>query len=239
MSQIDSDAIEFGNHFKQGGWRLGLLVARNVHISNGERSRSDIAASKLGKLTANQFAEKSGVSARTVQLYYKAWELASNRSDGPCVTPPQLLKPGQDDTLSINELVEESDPDERLKALNKLWLSFYHKAKGKDEKPEPKPEPKPAEKTVEVAATEDDSDSNDDDSFVPIETQAELARKDKHNKIVESAESLERVADRFDQIGEVEEPDDIQAVQEIVAKAEAIAAKGRELLKLKAVPKAM
>ena len=89
---------------------------------------------------------------------------------------------------------------------------------------------------LEVAATEDDSDSNDDDSFVPIETQAELARKDKHNKIVESAESLERVADRFDQIGEVEEPDDIQAVQEIVAKAEAIAAKGRELLKLKAVP---
>ena len=118
--------------------------------------------------------------------------------------PAAITQPGQDDTLSINELVEELIQTKDLKALNKLGLSFYHKAKGKDEKPEPKPEPKPAEKTVEVAATEDDSDSNDDDSFSQLETQAELARKDKHNKIVESAESLERVADRFDQIGEVE-----------------------------------
>jgi hypothetical protein len=27
---LDNDAREFGQHFKQGGWRLGLLVARNV-----------------------------------------------------------------------------------------------------------------------------------------------------------------------------------------------------------------
>ena len=79
--------------------------------------------------------------------------------------------------------------------------------------PNPKPEPKPAEKTVEVATTE-----------VQIQTmmihscqlKRKLGPKRTNNKIVESAESLERVADRFDQIGEVEEPDDIQAVREIV-----------------------
>lgn len=237
MDQIQSDRTEFANNFKQGGWRLGLLVARNVYISSGERSRSDLTAAKLGKLTANQFAEGIDVSARTVQLYYKAWELASNRNDGPCVTPPSLLKPGQDDSASINELVEETDPDERLKALNKLWLSFYHKAKGKAEpKPEPKPETKPSESKTEDIEPQDDSDESDEDDFVPVETQAKLAQQDKHNKIIESVESLERVVDRFGQIGEVEEPDDIVAIQEIVAKAEAIAAKGRELLKLKAVP---
>ncbi|GAA2438003.1 hypothetical protein A7G45_00355 [Mycolicibacterium llatzerense] len=69
---LDDDAREFGQHCKQGGWRLGLLVARNVHVSGDERGRSDLEADKLGRVTANQFADKAGVSARTVQLYYKA-----------------------------------------------------------------------------------------------------------------------------------------------------------------------
>ena len=30
---IDNDAREFGQHLKQGGWRLGLLVARNMYLS--------------------------------------------------------------------------------------------------------------------------------------------------------------------------------------------------------------
>jgi hypothetical protein len=29
---VDDDARVFGQHFKQGGWRLGLLVARNVEL---------------------------------------------------------------------------------------------------------------------------------------------------------------------------------------------------------------
>ena len=147
-------------------------------------------------------------------------ELASNRSDGPCVTPPQLLKPGQDDTLSINELVEESDPDERLKALNKLWLSFYHKAKGKDEKPEPKPEPKPAERRWKLLRQK----------MIQIQTMmihsCQLKRKlnwperTSTTRSVESAESLSGLL--IDSIkSERLRTGDIRR-SEIVAKAEAI-----------------
>jgi hypothetical protein len=32
---ITADATEFGNHMRQGGWRLGLLVARNVAVAPG------------------------------------------------------------------------------------------------------------------------------------------------------------------------------------------------------------
>jgi hypothetical protein len=76
-ASIDNDARTFGLHFKQGGWRLGLLVARNVYVSDDERGRRDLKAPELGKVTANQFAEKAGVTAKTVQLYYRAWELAA------------------------------------------------------------------------------------------------------------------------------------------------------------------
>jgi hypothetical protein len=33
------DAREFGIHVRQGGWRLGLLVARNVEPRKGQNER--------------------------------------------------------------------------------------------------------------------------------------------------------------------------------------------------------
>lgn len=39
-STVDSDAREFGQHFRQGGWRLGLLVARNVKPGKAGRPRN-------------------------------------------------------------------------------------------------------------------------------------------------------------------------------------------------------
>lgn len=115
----DDDAREFGQHFKQGSWRLGLLVARNVHVSDTERGRSDLEATKLGKVTANQFAVKAGVSPRTVQLYYRAWELAA---DAKKCQPAAQLSPGAEDP-NIN--FEEDYDAERAE-----WLEYYRKAKG-------------------------------------------------------------------------------------------------------------
>lgn len=44
---LDDDARAFGQHFKQGSWRLGLLVARNVYVADDERGRSDGTAPGL------------------------------------------------------------------------------------------------------------------------------------------------------------------------------------------------
>lgn len=143
MNQLDcvaTDASEFGRHMSRGGWQLGLLVARNVSKEPGTGARSDLALVQ-GKVTANQFAELAGVSPRTVRYYYEAWMLAANRTDGPCVTPASALKPGQDDSQSISELVDEEEPEARAKALQDLWLQFYRKAKGTLDKPKPEPKP--------------------------------------------------------------------------------------------------
>lgn len=116
---VDNDAREFGKHFKQGGWRLGLLVARNVYMSDGERGRSDLEAAKLGKVTANQFADKAGVTPRTVQLYYRAWGLAADNDE--CQHAAALSPGGEDGNVNFDE-----DDDE----MREKWSVYYRKAKG-------------------------------------------------------------------------------------------------------------
>ena len=69
------DASEFGNHVRQGGWRLGLLVARNVEKGkgNGGDRRSDQFPNREtetgGKVNALTFAEMSGVGKNRVHAY--------------------------------------------------------------------------------------------------------------------------------------------------------------------------
>jgi hypothetical protein len=89
---LDDDAHVFGQHF-QGGWQLGLLVARNVHkqAGAGRPSKSEPVRNKVAP--AN-FADKAGVSERTVQWYRNAWARAAE--DGHC-TPADELSPGDDD----------------------------------------------------------------------------------------------------------------------------------------------
>ncbi|MGV0037832.1 hypothetical protein [Mycobacterium colombiense] len=116
---VTEDARVFGQHFKQGGWRLGLLVARNVYVSDGARGRSDLEASKVGKVTANQFAEAAGVSARTVQLYYRAWELAAAKDE--CQHAAELSPDSEDGNINFDE-----DDDE----MRNKWSAYYRAAKG-------------------------------------------------------------------------------------------------------------
>lgn len=122
---VDEDAREFGQHFKQGGWRLGLLVARNVEPHKGQgkpRPRVDEVAPMQDlpvteKVSASAFAEKAGVSKQNVAYYYKAWQLAAN--DGNC---PHAETLAPDD--EVLDDIEEDDQHTR-----EMWSKYLQKAK--------------------------------------------------------------------------------------------------------------
>jgi hypothetical protein len=127
MSTIDNDAREFGQHIKQGGRRLGLLVARNVRPSKGGRRPGDAGNPThelgfAGKVSATQFASKAGVSQSHVSTYYRAWELAA--VDGLCLHAKDL-SPGDED------LEDRTEDDEHTR---QLWSNYLEKAR-KPKKP--------------------------------------------------------------------------------------------------------
>lgn len=122
---LDNDAREFGQHFKQGGWRLGLLVARNVEPHKGQgkpRPQVDEAAGatvteKPTKVSGTEFAIKSGVSKQCVAYYYKAWQLAAD--DGKC-PHAETLSPDDE----VLDGIEEDDEHTR-----ELWSKYLEKAR--------------------------------------------------------------------------------------------------------------
>lgn len=113
----EDDAAEFGRHFA-GDWQLGLLVARNVYKKSGpgRRKKSEQVPNKV---SCAEFAEKAGVSVRTVQWYYNTWELAAEA--GHCTSADQLL-PGDDDPKLVAV-------DEQSDELRELWRVWYRKAR--------------------------------------------------------------------------------------------------------------
>ena len=85
IATVQTDAREFGIHIKQGGWRLGLLVARNVSKGN------DRAAQTRQKISAREFAKLAGTTHDRVLRYLDAWELAA---DAGLVPHAAELTPG-------------------------------------------------------------------------------------------------------------------------------------------------
>jgi hypothetical protein len=73
---VEVDAHEFGTHLRQGGWRLGLLVARNVERGRAGRppeNRGNHPDS--GKVSAAEFARMAGLSDHKIVLrYLDAWD---------------------------------------------------------------------------------------------------------------------------------------------------------------------
>jgi hypothetical protein len=81
---IEQDAREYGLHIKAGGWRLGLLVARNVEKGEGaspgtnQHTRSvPIETEQSGKVSARTFAKEAGTSPARVLRHLEAWEKAA------------------------------------------------------------------------------------------------------------------------------------------------------------------
>lgn len=103
-SMIELDASEFGLHLKQGGWRLGLLVARDVEPGLGDPSLPGevrthpvkISASEFGRLA---FGHDNGTNR--VMRYYRAWERYAAKGKVPHAAE---LSPGDDPELDWERL---------------------------------------------------------------------------------------------------------------------------------------
>lgn len=102
-----ADAHEFGQHVRQGGWRLGLLVARNVEKKD-TTNRKHVPIGTSSKVSAREFAELSGVGKNRVLRYLEAWGRAS--ADG-IVPDAATLDPGTELTLDVDDLP--------------LWSTYY------------------------------------------------------------------------------------------------------------------
>jgi hypothetical protein len=216
-NQIDCDAIEFGSHFKQGGWRLGLLVARNCEPKQGKRT--DLATGGEVKVSCDEFASKAGVSASTVKYYYAAWGLAADA--GYCLSAKEL-SPGQDDLEDFDE-----DDFER----REIWSKFYQKAR------EPKQSKQKVEEQTESKTKEEvqtDSKSESDSATVTL-SEEELDAQFRHERIINAREALEVHQTKLSELSVVTAAEDLAAVQEIMKIAEAILVKCKELTKLKSV----
>ena len=99
---VQRDAEEFGVHVKAGGWRLGLLVARNVEKGTGEGGNPSVTrVTDEGKVSAREFGSAAGCSRNKVLRYLSAWEHAA--ADG-IVPPAASLSPGQDIDLDLDKL---------------------------------------------------------------------------------------------------------------------------------------
>lgn len=98
-AMIELDAQEFGLHIKQGGWRLGLLVARDVEPGlKGNQYMP--AANAAGKVSATEFGRlafghENGEGR--VMRYYRAWERSAAKGKVPHASE---LSPGDEPDLN-------------------------------------------------------------------------------------------------------------------------------------------
>jgi hypothetical protein len=97
---VHRDATEFGHHIRQGGWRLGLLVARCV-FAGKPSARINAHQVEIGKVSTSVFARQAGIDQKTVQRYLNAWDLAA---ESGLVKRAADLAPGDEPEISVEEL---------------------------------------------------------------------------------------------------------------------------------------
>lgn len=120
QGRTQADAQEFGQHVRQGGWRLGLLVARNVEQgTGGPRTTGTIVPVKV---SARVFSEMSGVGRNRVNRYLDAWNLAAEQGHVPASSD---LAPGTNVDLDVDTLP--------------AWSQFYEARNTTGNPPSPVP----------------------------------------------------------------------------------------------------
>lgn len=103
------DAREFGLHVQQGGWRLGLLVARNVERGKPGRPPRIVSTETNSKVSATVFAKLAKTTNDRVLRYLDAWERAADAGHVPHAAD---LSPGSELELDAERLPQ--------------WSSFYN-----------------------------------------------------------------------------------------------------------------
>jgi hypothetical protein len=195
-SSVEVDAYEFGVHISQGGWRLGLLVARSVERGVGDPSLPDAGRSPRveGKVSMNEFARMAlgNENAKNrVRRYYNAWERAAAKGKVPHAddlevgaepdinwehlppwrsffADPSKLTGGA--TGPLNLTVHLGYYGDRLLKANKRFLHFVEKEL---------PGKKPGKQSREMAGRYADS----------LEAQAKVLRRIEAGDTIDTAES--------------------------------------------------
>ena len=99
--QVEQDAREFGAHVKAGGWRLALLVARNVEKGAGNPTRTRRNRGASGKVSQSEFGRVAETSQDRVGRYLVAWEKAAKAKVVPAAA---TLNPGDEVDLDVEQL---------------------------------------------------------------------------------------------------------------------------------------
>ena len=101
--QIAADVEEFAIHDRKGGWARALLVARRVQPDegNGVHLPRCFDRNTFRRISAREFARRSGTTAKRIMAFYQAWQRAAD--DG-------LLPAAADLTPGVH--VELPDEDE-------------------------------------------------------------------------------------------------------------------------------
>lgn len=93
---LAADVEEFAVHDRKGGWARALLVARRVEPGEGHGTTFEQQSKRFDRnvyrrVSAREFARRSGTSAKRILAFYQAWE----RAAGDGVVPPAAdLSPG-------------------------------------------------------------------------------------------------------------------------------------------------
>ena len=135
MSLVERNAAEFGQHVRQGGWRLGYLVATSAYRGKRGRHQSKSEESDLGKVTLAEFARIAKINDVTVSNYLKAWNRAA---DDLGIERSEDMHPGYECDWLTEEWAEQHP-----------WGKYYSTVNKKhDEAPEGTPPTPEAQATA-------------------------------------------------------------------------------------------
>jgi hypothetical protein len=93
---LRADIETFATYDRKGGWALALLVARRVEPGEGDGVRLDYQPrcfdrNTFRRISAREFARRSGTTAKRVLAFFQAWERAA---DDKIVPKAHELTPG-------------------------------------------------------------------------------------------------------------------------------------------------
>lgn len=196
VSQTQRDAEEFGIGVRCGGWRLGLLVARNVAPAKAGRPKADNHSLENEKVSMNRFAELAGVSPSHVKYHYDAWEFAAQAGLVPAA---DKITMGDEEVCIDVDAIEDEENDRTH------WSFFYKMAKNPPEKQSAKKESKSEEKSKPESQVKDEEVDADFgiSEKKPAPTKDEVAEADsaiQRNSLLEILESIQSAASRMARI---------------------------------------
>ena len=120
----------FKEHVRNGGWKLGFLVASSAYIgerggNRGNQHTGGMENSFQGKISCRAFAQGTGISHPTVSKYLTAWDLAV--ADGMPIEISTNLRPDQE--LDLSNVTDENG---KLIFTPESWKKYFTPPSGNE-----------------------------------------------------------------------------------------------------------